>query len=90
MNSCVGISNLSLNESQINIYPNPSSGDVKVSSANAIELNLTNELGQLVKLLSLNESNNFEINLSGLSAGIYFVTGANEESKVNQKIIITK
>ena len=90
VNSCVGINNLSLNESQILIYPNPSSGDVKVSSNKAIELNLTNEIGQLIKLLSLNESNNFEINLSGLSAGIYFVIGANEDSKVNQKLIITK
>ncbi len=90
VNSCVGLNNLSLNEGQIKIYPNPSNGDVKVSSAKAIELSLTNEIGQLIRTISLNESNNFELNLSGLSGGIYFVTGVNEDSKFNQKLIITK
>ena len=90
VNSCVGINSLVFNSNEIKVYPNPSNGDLKLSSVGAIELIVTNEMGQLIKTISLNESNNFEMTITSLASGIYFVVGSNQDSKIYQKVIVTK
>lgn len=89
VSACVGIPANVLNTAKLFVYPNPSAGDFTISADQAIDLDITNELGQLVKTISLN-NNNTKVNISGLNSGIYFITGKNANSDVKQKIIITK
>jgi hypothetical protein len=75
---------------QLSIYPNPNNGEFVVQSPEDIELSLVNELGQLIRRITLNEANHHQASLQGIASGIYFVTGTNGEKSVNHKVVITK
>lgn len=87
---CTGINSITSNQSQIAIFPNPNNGVFTIKSNESINLNVINELGQIVKSISLTESNNNQVSISGLSNGIYFLVGQTNSSKINQKIVVTK
>jgi hypothetical protein len=90
VNACTGLSNLTEMNDLLTIYPNPNSGEFKIKSDQALELKLINEMGQLIKYISLVSDNNFEVDLSGLSVGIYFVTSVDQTIPINQKVLITQ
>ena len=75
-------------ENAISIYPNPSHGEFSVQSSKALEMKIINELGQVIKLISLNENNNYKMEVQNIPSGIYFIT--NEKASINQKVIIEK
>jgi hypothetical protein len=87
---CTGISESELFMQTISVFPNPNNGEFTVNVASDITLSLMNNLGQVLKTIALNSSNNFTAELSNVSAGVYFLVGQNENGKVNQKIIIAK
>ena len=89
VSACVGISANALNTANLIIYPNPSAGDFIIITDQAIDLAVTNELGQLVRSVSLNGVDR-EVRISNLAAGVYFITGKNANGDVKQKIIIVK
>jgi len=75
---------------ELHVYPNPNTGEFTIQSDQDFNLNLVNELGQVVKSISLNELNSHKQNISNLAAGVYFMTGEKDSTKVNQKIVVTK
>lgn len=75
---------------EFHIYPNPNTGEFTIQSDQDFNLTLVNELGQVIKTFSLSELNSHKQNISGLSAGVYFITGEKDTYKVNQKIVVTK
>ena len=79
----VGVNEL---ENAISIYPNPTTDVINVnSSAPVEELTLTNMHGQVV----LSEAYTKTLNVNGLSAGVYYLTGQSNGSTIgSQKIII--
>jgi len=87
---CVGINELNGENYQLTIYPNPSNGEFTVKSDVTLNLDMINELGQIVRTISLNDTNKHQINVSDIANGIYFITGKNESVKVNQKIVVAK
>jgi len=74
---------------QINIYPNPSKGELIVEYVNSLSNNLTVEVydinGKLELIKELNQLNKITINTHYLPAGVYFIT-----LKENQKAIATQ
>ena len=91
VNLCLGVgetSNISL--TGISVFPNPSSGDFTVNSKVEISLTLTNQLGQVVKVLELNQANNYQAKVEHLSQGVYFLTGKKDGQELNQKIIVNQ
>jgi len=86
---CTGIASISANNINVSIYPNPSNGEFTISTDQVITLQITNELGQQVKVVNLNK-NATEAKVSNLANGIYFITGKNENGSVKQKIVIAK
>lgn len=86
---CTGIESRS-QESGISIYPNPNKGEFVVATQSEITLKVMNSIGQEVRNLELSANNNFKVQVSDLSTGVYFIVGENAEGKVNQKVIITK
>lgn len=81
-------------ENTIQIYPNPSNGIVTISGGNLSkekhQLAIYNELGQQVYNKKMALFNEYTINLSHLSKGVYFITLQSEESNLKQseKLII--
>jgi hypothetical protein len=71
---------------QFNVYPNPNNGEFTIQSKMADVVNITNELGQIIETIELNQQNNFSYKVSQLSSGIYFLVG----KTIKQKVVVTK
>ena len=89
----VGIENKTVENDEIQIYPNPAKGSLTVSigkNNNFNQIEIINHLGQLMQTYNLEESNtSLEINTnSTLKAGFYFVKLSGQSKSVIQKIII--
>lgn len=79
-----------LNQSNIDVYPNPSKGDFHVSlphSMNTSSLNITNTEGRLVYNKMLGQETEMEISIDQ-PAGIYMLNIDNGESILTKKIIL--
>jgi hypothetical protein len=73
----------------ISVFPNPNKGTFTVKVETDLTLRLMNNLGQVIKVFSLDSKNNHSITIENLSHGIYFLVGENKSGKVNQKIVIS-
>jgi hypothetical protein len=75
--------------SVVEVYPNPSNGQFTVRSENAGEYFLMNSVGQVVSVIKLNVSNSFRYEVTGLSTGVYFLSGASGKQVTSEKIVVT-
>jgi hypothetical protein len=73
----------------IEVYPNPSNGQFTVRSENAGEYFLMNSVGQVVEVIKLNAANSFRYDVTGLSTGVYFLSGASGKQVTSEKIVVT-
>ncbi|MDP3556803.1 MAG: T9SS type A sorting domain-containing protein [Bacteroidota bacterium] len=92
VSTCTGINNLSSISQNLflQVYPNPNNGEFTISSDSEINLTIINNLGQVVKEISINSSNNYKAEVSNLTNGIYFIVGNNNSQSIKQKIIVAK
>ena len=82
-------SSLDENENiEYSVFPNPSNGEINISSFNNSNYNvkITNYLGDLILSKSLNENSSFD--LSEYSKGIYLIEISNDNISENHKIVI--
>lgn len=86
---CTGLNELLVNNDLISVYPNPSTGSFNIQSDVNMNLNVVNQLGQVVKTVSLDDTHK-QVTVSGLADGVYFITGENKGSVVNKKIVVAK
>lgn len=77
----VGIKEQNKNEAFI-IYPNPNNGRFFAKATESDVLYITNQLGQQITIVELNEANNYTSEINNLAPGFYFVTGKNYKAKV--------
>ncbi|MFN5673680.1 MAG: T9SS type A sorting domain-containing protein, partial [Bacteroidota bacterium] len=82
VNSCIGIEEQA--KQVFNIYPNPSSGLIRIEAETETEITITNALGQHIKTLTLNAQNNFKANVSIQTKGLYFL----KTKSLTEKLII--
>ena len=71
------------------VYPNPSNGIFTVRSEYAGDYYLMNSVGQVVEVIRLNSNNGYRYEVSGLSSGIYFLSGTIGTETVSEKIVVT-
>jgi hypothetical protein len=92
VSACTGINSaaLTLSNSNFMVFPNPNNGDFTISANSEVNFSIVNSLGQTVKVISVNASNNYKVSVSNLAKGIYFVVDQNNNPINNQKIIVTK
>ena len=69
------------------IYPNPNSGSFIIRSVVTMDLKIIDELGKVVKFISLSEENNFTQKISSIPLGIYFII--NPINSFSKKIMVT-
>jgi hypothetical protein len=90
VSTCPGFAEYSANNHNVYIYPNPNAGEFSVKTDNDLTLQLLNAVGQQLKVVTLNESNQRELRIKDLPSGVYFLVGENKDGKVNQKIVVSK
>lgn len=83
---CTGLNDKGFDQDVLSIYPNPTNSSFTIKGAGEMKLNIVNELGQVVKTISVT---NDDVNVQDLKLGIYFVTGTKSGRAVKQKIIVT-
>jgi hypothetical protein len=71
------------------VYPNPSHADVTIAANQSGNYYITNELGQNLQHIILNETNNYQATITGLSNGVYFITGITQHHTQTKKLLIT-
>jgi hypothetical protein len=84
----LGSEDFSLNSSVI--FPNPSNGEFSISTKTILnKLNIYSQTGALVKTIEvINNSNEAEVKVNGLTSGIYFIELLNDSEKSWKKIIV--
>jgi len=77
-------------DSDWNIYPNPTSGIFKIESKNVLEfIRVYNSNGSLVYSIEIaNGSKMLEIDISSMTTGIYYLTSKQNDRWIGEKIII--
>ncbi len=82
-----GINEYSLDNSLV-IYPNPASNQINIqlNNFNKAQVEITNQLGQVVKTLNI-KNNNEILDISDLNSGVYFVKTLSENKTSVKKLI---
>ncbi len=76
--------------SNLSIYPNPNTGAFVIKAKTDGVYTIVNQLGQTIQTVETNSNNNYSVNISELSTGVYFIIGRNEDALIRQRIIVTK
>jgi|ETNmetMinimDraft_30_1059905.scaffolds.fasta_scaffold29384_1 PKD repeat protein len=94
--NCVGVDE-EANRIALTVFPNPSQGVVKLNIVadlfNTAELKVIDAMGKVVyeqSNISVNGSFNKDIDLTGYSPGIYFITVSGDDKQVSKKIFLQK
>lgn len=82
VSDCLGIEIKDKEKYEISVFPNPTDDIFIIQGAKSQTLELLNDLGQVLRKLSLNTENHFQYQISGLAKGIYFVRGRTQSLKV--------
>jgi hypothetical protein len=92
--ACVSIvlTGIQSNEAAVNLilYPNPNDGAFIIQTNAEGSYSIVNELGQLVRSVDLNASNNYTSSVSDLNNGVYFIFGVNNNQMIKQKIVVIR
>jgi hypothetical protein len=74
---------------RLNVYPNPAVNELFVKNTEGVRrLEITNMLGQKVKVVALNNVDNFAVSLDGLDKGMYVISAFGDKGLVaNSKFV---
>ncbi|TNE54141.1 MAG: T9SS type A sorting domain-containing protein [Bacteroidetes bacterium] len=77
-----------LTEISLEVFPNPSEGNLIIRSSHTAQLRLVNELGQLIHVVEVSEFSEFKNELSDLSSGVYYLSGVIEGQPITKKVVV--
>lgn len=86
--TALGVEDFSLKASSV--FPNPTSGDFSVKTKTYLtQVNVYTQTGAFVKTINVeDDSENVELNISGLQTGVYLIELKNDTEKTWKKIIV--
>lgn len=84
----LGVEDFSLKASSV--FPNPTSGDFSVKTKTYLtQVNVYTQTGAFVKTINVeDDSENVELNISGLQTGVYLIELKNDTDKTWKKVIV--
>lgn len=77
-----GVDELTPTKGTVKYFPNPSNGHFIIFGEKEETLFLYNDIGQQVRIILLDKSNDYRVEISGLENGIYFLSGKTFREKV--------
>lgn len=77
-----------LESEKLEVYPNPNNGYFTVRVEVAGDYAITNSIGQEIERFFLSNANSFTHQLSGLSAGIYYVRDVNRALSIQRVLVV--
>ncbi len=77
-----------LKSEMLNIYPNPTRGTCTITATSPGTYYIMNEIGVLVRSITLNAENENTIHLEDLPTGTYVISGQSKSGIVKQKLIV--
>ena len=84
---CTGIEE-SEKDAMMNLYPNPASSIVTVSASDLTRVELLDVSGRLLQVESISNANSFDLNVSTVPAGVYFIRVTRLDGAVVSKRLI--
>ncbi len=90
VSACTALEEINQTSDNLFLYPNPNKGTFSIITKKNSVILIINELGQVIRKYTLLENNPFEIKVSDLNPGIYFVVEQNSPTGVKQKVIVTQ
>jgi hypothetical protein len=81
------LANNTFNKSKFSIFPNPSTGMVKIITENPVDVSVVDVLGKEV-FASKNNTSNATIDLSSLQKGVYMIKAVGENGSFTEKLIL--
>jgi len=88
VNPCTGVNDGTAEVNTFEVYPNPNLGRFTMKSDKMMELKLINQLGQELQKISLRPENDYTIDISELSSGVYYIVPLEPGSGSIKKIIV--
>jgi hypothetical protein len=74
--------------SDLNVYPNPNTGQFTIRASTAGNYELLNGIGQLLESFTLGGTQPMSKDVQGLSNGVYFIRNAGDGSV--QRVVVAK
>ncbi|HRD37533.1 MAG TPA: T9SS type A sorting domain-containing protein, partial [Bacteroidia bacterium] len=74
----------------LSIFPNPNSGSFTIQTKVDVVLEIVNELGQVVRNIKLDASNNHQTNITGLADGVYCLKDKLSGTIIKNKIVVVR
>lgn len=91
VSNCTSIEDLAANEpALLSVFPNPNNGEFTIKTSADLMLSIINQLGEELKVISLNASNNYQANVNGLPNGIYYLMNRSAKNVLPQKIVVAQ
>jgi hypothetical protein len=78
--------NETVNNKQFSLFPNPNSGEFEIKGTKEESIFVSNELGQLIKIVELGSNNNYTSKITELQGGVYFIGN----NSTRQKVVVIK
>lgn len=91
--ACVNIIGVGINapaQKELVVYPNPSSGNLSITSVAEGIFTIYNNLGQPVRTVNLTAKNRHAMQIDDLTNGVYTISGVSQGKTIKQTIIIQK
>jgi len=86
---CTGLDELEFDSESVLVFPNPNSGNFMFQSTTAMDVYLFNQLGQLLRVESLSNSNNYKIEFTGIASGVYFLNWNSGKGLQSRKVVVS-
>ncbi len=83
-----GVENYGLTENKVSIYPNPSSGDLKITGHDINSIEIRDLVGNIIIKKNFNSMRNINLSLDNFGNGIYFVLIQNGKTTTTERLII--
>ena len=87
-NHCSGANVNEISESNVNLYPNPTSGILNIEGEGNMTISVMNMLGQ--KVMEMNATDKVIIDLNGCESGIYMVKVKTDNGTVTKKVNVLR
>ncbi|MBO6516492.1 MAG: T9SS type A sorting domain-containing protein, partial [Bacteroidia bacterium] len=88
----VGVENVAANDI-FDVYPNPNAGvfNVKVNNPESnLHISIMDATGKTIKMVDVDASGNYSVDISDVSAGVYMVQVVNGDFSAMQRVTVAK